>query len=193
MKMSVKEVETLMDNGFRYWTGYGYTRLYIAPSKLGYSSKCKDKCYIEMSFDEDEGAYIGELVSDNALMGKEAEQLIASVLEQVRATETAEDETAEADDEGSNGDDDEATEEATRENYERFCETHETRRVITVDDYRKTFKAVDDGVWYDYCVQTADNLLDMGWTIEEREDWEDEYGIFGWTADKIEELMRERQ
>jgi hypothetical protein len=185
MKVTLKnnEVEALEDNGFRRWSGYGYTRLYIAPTKLGYSSKCKDKCYIEMSFDEDEGAWIGELVSDdNELMGKEAEQLIASVLEQVRVTEAPE---AEAEDEA------EINDEATRENYEHFCEACDTHRVITIEDDRRHFQAVDDGTWYEYCVKSAKDLLGMDWTPEEREDWEDEYGIFGVTAERIEELMRE--
>jgi hypothetical protein len=82
----------------------------------------------------------------------------------------------------------------TRKDYENFCKANDTEMVITLNsDYGEPeFVAVSDGEWHDYCVKTASNLVEMDWTPEEREDWEEEYGIYGFTADRIEEYMRER-
>jgi hypothetical protein len=82
----------------------------------------------------------------------------------------------------------------TRKLYADFCEEAGTSTVITLSEPDGIYVTdeCDDGQWYDRCVAEAEILLDMGWTAEEREYWEQEYCIYGLTADKIAELMEER-
>jgi hypothetical protein len=81
--------------------------------------------------------------------------------------------------------------EAARENFDAFANAETTEYVITTEDDLgdRYFKSVSAAEWLAFCEDCAQNLSGMGWTAEEREDWEDEYGVYGYTADKIAELM----
>jgi hypothetical protein len=53
------------------------------------------------------------------------------------------------------------------------------------------FKSVSSDEWRSFCEDCARNLLEMERTLDEREAWEDEYGLFGYTATTIAGLMDE--
>jgi hypothetical protein len=81
---------------------------------------------------------------------------------------------------------------ATRENFETFAGAETTDHIITVaQDDGNYFKSVSAAEWLSFCEDCARNLIEMEWTASERDDWEDEYGVYGYTADKIAELMEE--
>lgn len=84
--------------------------------------------------------------------------------------------------------------EASRENYAKFCEEHNTMWVIVEedeDDGKGYFVEANGEQFYHFCLDTAHNLVDSDWTPGERDVWEEEYNLYGETADRIEEYMKE--
>jgi hypothetical protein len=81
---------------------------------------------------------------------------------------------------------------ATRENFKAFADAETTDHVITVTrDGVNYFKSVSSDEWNSFCEYWARNLLEMEWTLDRRNVWEDKYGLFGYTATEIAWLMYE--